>query len=292
VETAGPLIELLICGAGACYDPSAMDDKLKASLDDVFRQFFGARKAGPTRGQDLRVDLAVDLVDIADGCVRDVEVHRGKLCRTCTGTGYEPATSVTMCTPCKGTGRTSKLQCTACLGRGRVGVPCDGCMGMGTQPALEKFAVTVPAGVGDGVSLRLANKGNEIRDGAAGHLYVVLATRKHAQLARRDADVLVEVWVSHELATNGGRIAVPALHGERMVDVPVGATDRDVLVVRGCGMQVFGAPKTPMPNDAAPGDTPYRELDLSGRGNLVVTLRVRERGAKGFLKRFFKTDRL
>ena len=276
-----------------------MDDDLENAFGDLFGDFLGGTRAGPSRGRDLRVDLEVGLADIDNGCVREIEVRRGKLCRTCTGTGYEPATSVTTCEPCKGKGRLSRAsgafvtdtQCSACLGRGRVGVPCDGCMGMGTQPTVEKLAVTVPAGVADGMTLRLVNKGDEMRDGAAGHLYIALATRKHARLTRRDADLLVELTVPHELATTGGSLAVQALHGERTIDVPAGTHDREEVVLRGCGLQIFNAPRTPMPNDAAPGTTPYRELDTSGRGNLVVTLRVQERGVKGLLKRLFKTDR-
>ena len=105
-----------------------MDDDLENAFGDLFGDFFGGTRAGPTRGRDLRVDLELDLADIDSGCVREIEVRRGKLCRTCTGTGYEPATSVTPCVPCKGKGRLSRAsgafvtdtQCSACLGRGRA----------------------------------------------------------------------------------------------------------------------------------------------------------------------------
>jgi len=277
-----------------------MSDDIMNAFSDLFGEFFGAKQGGPPRGRDLRIELALDLVDIDSGCKRDIEVRRGKLCRTCTGTGFEASAIVKDCTPCRGTGRMTQSQgathtvvvCGNCRGRGRVGTTCDGCMGVGTQPVTETFAVTVPAGVADGMTLRLANKGDEIRDGAAGHLYVALTTRPHARLTRRDADLLVEVVVPHDLAITGGPLAVPDLHGERTVAVPASTKDRDELLVPGAGLQIFNAPRTPMPTDAAPGDTPYREIALGGRGNLVVTLRVQERGAKGFFKRLFKTDRL
>lgn len=273
-----------------------MADDILNAFSDLFGDFFGAKRSGPPRGRDLRVELELDLPDIDSGCVREIEVRRGKLCRTCTGTGFEASAIVKDCAACKGSGGTKRAQgffeiteaCAVCRGRGRIGTACDGCMGVGTQPVTEKLAITVPAGVGDGVTLRLKDKGDEIRDGALGHLYVALKTRPHARLTRRDADLLVEVVVPHDLAATGGSLAVPDLHGERTVVIPASTKDRDELVVPNAGMQIFNAPRTPMPTDAPPGDTPYRELALGGRGNLVVTLRVQ---AKGFFKRLFKTDR-
>jgi DnaJ-class molecular chaperone len=127
----------------------------------------------------------------------------------------------------------------------------------------------VPPGVADENTLRLAGKGED-----GGHLYVVIAVKPHARFKRVDDDLHVDVVLSNELAASGGRVKVPLLRGEREVDLPANTQGGDTLVVRGCGIQRVGAPPTPI---AVASDAPFRELDTSGRGNLVVTWRLPEK---------------
>ena len=276
-----------------------MADDMFSAFGDLFGEFFG-KTVGPPRGKDLRVELAVELVELSEGSVRDIEVQRGKLCRTCTGTGYEPHTTLTTCRACDGKGLGKKQaqkgfpvytpKCPDCHGRGKIGTSCDGCMGMGTQPVLEKFALTIPPGVSPGTSLRLKNRGDELRDGETGHLYVVLGEKKHPRLTRKAADLYVDLEVPPEIADAGGELTVEGLLGPHVVEVPPGVKDLGTLTLRGCGMAQRGktaAEPAPMPTDPEHEPDPYRAAP-TGRGDLIVILHVKR---TGWLGRLFRSDK-
>lgn len=141
----------------------------------------------------------------------------------------------------------------------------------------------MPAGVDSGQTLRLAGKGEAGPDGS-GDLYVVMTVAPHARFQRIGDDLIVEHEITKALAASGGPTNVPLLHGTREITVPANTQTGDQTVVRGCGIQRVGAPPTPMPSGD---DAPYRELDTSGRGNLIVTWKLEE-PRRGFLKRLFR----
>src|SRR2546426_591450 len=75
----------------------------------LFEQFFGggsvARRRGPAPGQDARVEVELDLEEVARGGRKEVTVHYPMTCPACRGTGAEGERLVT---------------CPTCLGRGQV----------------------------------------------------------------------------------------------------------------------------------------------------------------------------
>lgn len=259
------------------------DDDVHRAFGDIFSEFFGARQIGPPRGADLRVDLELELVEMVDGCTRELAIGRDLVCEACTGTRFKPDTPVTDCKTCVGSGVSNRTQgqffvgtsCGVCAGRGKLGTLCATCRGEGLLRSNDTLSITVPAGVSDGQTLRLPGKGSEAAGGETGHLYVVLAQRLHPRLVRRDDDLLVDAPISRELAATGGTVTVPDLRGEREITVPPNSKDGDQVVVRGFGSQILTKPPTPLPVDAA---GPYRAPDLSGRGDLIVTLRIAKTG--------------
>src|SRR3954466_14434706 len=80
-------------------------------FNEVFGQAFGdmfgggRRPTGPTRGQDLRYDLEIDLAQAYAGAVVDIVVPSSMTCETCEGSGAKPGTSPTACGTCGGQGR-------------------------------------------------------------------------------------------------------------------------------------------------------------------------------------------
>ena len=274
-------------------EPPAPD--VPAAVAGVFDDFLGTTKT--TRGADLRVDLQLTFDEAVEGCVREVAVMRATPCAPCKGTGFAPERPVSACPECAGTGRISREQgqlliqqtCPRCTGRAKVGTACATCAGQGVQRKTESTTVTVPAGVEDGFSIRLAEKGDRFEGGPPGHLYVVLEVTPHARFTRRGNDLVVDVRIAPELAAAGGSLTVPLLHGEREVTVPAGARPGDELVVRGAGVPVLGAPVTPVPGPSEAA-SPYRELDTSGRGNLIVRLRIHKGGPGAWLRWLFRLD--
>ena len=216
-------------------------------------------------------------------------VERDAACETCDGSGALPGSPATPCAGCGGSGRLRRTQgalvieqmCLDCDGIGRTGMRCPACSGRGTSHKAEDIEVTVPAGAAGGQVLRMQGKGDAIRNGAPGHLYVVLHERRHPHLERRGNDLHVEVAIP----PGATHVRIPLLRGgEHEVALP---GDETTLVLRGQGVPILGAPPTPPPPLAAPGETsPYRELDTSGRGDLIVHLRVtKENRLKTWMKR-------
>jgi DnaJ C terminal domain/Amidohydrolase family len=241
------------------------------------------------RGADLRVDLELTFEDAAEGCRKIIAVTRREPCDACDATG---AGRPTDCVECRGTGAVMHRQarglapanCPRCT-RGKVARKCRSCGGRGASERTRDLEVSIPAGIDDGCVLRLAEKGEPIRGGPPGHLFVVLEVLPHPRFTRRDSDLVVDVVLSRELAARGGRVTVPMLMGERDVDIPARSRSGDEVVVRGCGVQVLGAPPTPM---AGATDAPYRELDTSGRGALIVRIQLEQRGLGAWLRRLWR----
>jgi hypothetical protein len=137
----------------------------------------------------------------------------------------------------------------------------------------KTVTVTVPAGVSAGQVLRLSQQGDEsTRGGPSGDLLLVVMVQPHPRLRRDGADLFVEVALDAETARRGGRVAVPILGGERMIEVAAGTEDGHRVVLRGHGAMRLGAEPVPIPELHA---DPYRTVDVSAhRGDQIVTFRV------------------
>lgn len=242
-------------------------------FDDLFEMFFGGRpgearpdRDGPQRGADLRFDLEVSLQEVMAGAERRISISRQETCPACFGTGAERGSSPQTCPTCQGAGQVRYAQrtlfghltqiatCGQCGGSGTyIARPCVHCRGSGQAPAQREVTVTIPAGVEDGMHLRLRGEGEAgMRGGERGDLYVVVHVAPHRVFARRGRDLVCDAEVSMVQAALGDEIRLEAPDGEAVVSVPVGAQPGHVVTLRGRGLP-----------------------DLrGGRGDLLVTLRV------------------
>ncbi|HLZ95137.1 MAG TPA: molecular chaperone DnaJ [Candidatus Dormibacteraeota bacterium] len=223
---------------------------------DLFETFFGggmggrARRERSTRGDDLRYDLTITFEEAFTGLEKQIEVPRLVTCERCAGSGAEPGTGVETCGTCGGSGQIRRTQqsifgsvvtastCPTCGGAGRLlRSPCAVCRGQGRIEKARRLAVKIPAGVDSGSQIRLSGEGEAgIRGGAAGDLYVVLRVKPHAQLARRDKDVIFELRVNMMQAALGDRIEVPTLEGPVEIDIPPGTQYGQSFRLPGRGM--------------------------------------------------------
>jgi molecular chaperone DnaJ len=235
-------------GAAAGY--TNVEDILSA-FGDIFGDFFGGRSAGrrQPRGADLRVDLHLTFAEAVWGTTKDVKVTREIACTTCSGTGARPGSKPEVCRTCQGKGQVVHAQgffmvqttCPACRGAGKsIKDPCEDCRGRGTKGETSTLNVTVPAGVDDGQTLRLAGKGEMVAGGTAGHLYVVLHVQGDERFKRDAEDVLTEVPVSFVKAALGGEIEVYTLedncNGMATVELRPGIQPDEAMVRRGQGI--------------------------------------------------------
>lgn len=228
-----------------------------SAFGDIFGDFFGGRNAGgrrQARGSDVRVDLQLTFPEAVWGVSKEIKVQKDIPCTTCSGTGAKPGTNPETCTGCNGRGQVVHNQgffmvqstCPRCRGEGRVVKdPCGDCNGRRTQVETTVLSVTVPPGVDDGQTLRLAGKGETPPGGGqAGHLYVVLHVRGDERFQRENEDVLTEVPVSFVKAILGGEVEVPVLddncEGTTMVEIKPGTQPGDHVIRRGCGIPRVG----------------------------------------------------
>lgn len=241
-------------GNGGAGGYSNVDDILSA-FGDIFGDFFGGRggQRRQPRGADLRIDLSLTFPEAVWGVTKDVKVSREIACTTCTGTGAKPGSKPEVCRTCQGKGQVVHNQgffmvqttCPACRGAGKtIKELCEDCRGRGTKAESSTLNVTVPAGVDEGQTLRLAGKGETAPGGTTGHLYVVLHVQGDERFKRDGEDVLTEVQVSFVKAALGGEVEVFTLDegitGSTTVEVKSGTQPDEVLVRRGQGIPRVG----------------------------------------------------
>jgi molecular chaperone DnaJ len=230
---------------------SGVDD-IVSVFGDLFGDFFGGgrRRRGPARGADLRLDLQLSFAEAVHGTEKRVTVDRRVKCATCSGSGAKPGTSPERCKQCEGKGQVLHSQgffvvqttCPVCRGQGVfIREHCGDCRGAGTTNESAQLTVTVPAGVDDGQTLRLAGKGEASPEsGPAGHLYVVIHVEGDDRFVREGADILSEVPVSMVTAALGGTVEVPTLDdhcdGTAEVEIAPGTQPGDHIVRRGEGV--------------------------------------------------------
>jgi molecular chaperone DnaJ len=242
-------------------------------FQDIMDAFFGTTTTrGPrprTRaGADAILRLELDLHETAFGVEAPISVDTAVVCQTCSGAGTAPGTHPTTCDTCSGRGEIQSVQrtflgqvvsarpCPACQGFGTlIPHPCAKCGGDGRTRARRNLTVKIPAGVEDGMRIRLAQQG-EVGPGGgpAGDLYVEIHERPHDIFSRKGDDLHCRVTVPMTAAALGTRITIKALDSEETVDVRPGTQPGASLRIRGKGVP---------------------HLRGSGRGDLHVHLDVR-----------------
>jgi len=227
---------------------------------DIFAEVFGnlggfggfgrSGRAGPRRGNDLRATVDITFEEAAFGVDKEVEVRRQEVCPVCNGSGAEPGTQPERCSECNGMGQVRRAQhtflgsfvnittCPKCNGKGStVRTPCHECNGSGRVYTHRRITVTIPAGVDDGVTMRLAGQGEPgALGGPNGNLYISLNVNPHTYFKRRNTDVILEVQINVAQAALGDTIKVPTLDGEREVSVPAGTQAGTIFRLRGLGI--------------------------------------------------------
>ncbi len=239
-------------GGGAGF--GGVEDIFSA-FGDIFGDFFGGgRRRRQPRGSDLRIDIKLSFAEAVWGATREIEVPRRERCETCSGTGAKAGTSPKACNTCGGRGQVMHSQgffmiqttCPECRGEGSIIVdPCRECRGRKVIQKTSKLSVSVPAGIDDGQTLRLAGKG-EIPPGGgvAGHLFVILRVDPDERFLRQDDSILSEVSISYLKAALGGEVEVPTLDdeckGSTTIEVKAGTQPGDHIIRRGEGIPRIG----------------------------------------------------
>lgn len=226
-------------------------------LGDVFEAFFGggAASRGPTGrvrpGSDSLLRMRLDLTECATGVTKQVTVDTAILCDVCQGKGTHGNSTPVNCDTCGGRGEVQSVQrsllgqvmtarpCPTCRGVGQViPDPCHRCGGDGRVRARRDISVKIPAGVGDGMRVRLAAQG-EVGPGGgpAGDLYVEVHEQAHDIFVRDSDDLHFTISVPMVDAALGSTVSVDAiLDGLTEIVIPAGTQPGSVITKRGHGM--------------------------------------------------------
>ena len=241
-------------------------------LGDIMDAFFGGTTTrgprGRTRaGRDALIPLELELDEAVFGTVKELTVDTAVLCDVCSGAGTAPGTHVTTCATCSGRGEVQSVQrsflgqvvssrtCPTCSGTGTViPEPCAKCAGDGRVRARRNISVKVPAGVEDGMRIRLTGQG-EVGPGGgpAGDLYVEVHERPHDVFTRDGEDLHCRVTLPMTAAALGTTLNLKTLDGEEELAIAPGTQSGSILTLR-----AHGAPR----------------LRATGRGDLVVHVDV------------------
>jgi molecular chaperone DnaJ len=99
------------------------------------------------------------------------------------------------------------------------------------------LTVKIPAGIEDGMQIRLSGEGSSgYHGGPPGDLYVVVRIREHELFVREGADLYCDVPVSFPQLALGAEIEVPLIGATATLRIPPGTQPLEVLRLRGQGM--------------------------------------------------------
>jgi molecular chaperone DnaJ len=131
--------------------------------------------------------------------------------------------------------------CPTCSGTGsRIESPCAQCKGAGREAARAEVRINVPAGVDEGMRLRISEQGDAGDPGAPrGDLYCVIREVEHKIFQRSGADVLTEIPVSFAQMALGDTVEIPTLRGRAEMTIPAGTQSGKILRLRGQGLPVL-----------------------------------------------------
>lgn len=220
-------------------------------IGSIFESFFGgATRRGPQRGGDLTHDIEIDLEEAASGVSKEIEINRLEKCEVCHGSGLAEGASYETCPSCNGRGQIRQSQqtlfgrftnvttCPRCRGKGKLtNKPCPECRGSGRERRKSRLEVEVPAGIENGMRIRLTGSGDVGDDNAQpGDLFVNVRVRPHPYFVRNGDDIFYDLKINFAQAALGDELVVPTIQGKEKVKIPAGSESGAIITLKGKGM--------------------------------------------------------
>ena len=233
-------------GGGQFHD---VEDIFEA-FGDLFEGFglFGGRprRGGAQRGGHAHSSITIDLKTAATGCERDLSITRKKRCGACEGSGAEPGTTPETCEYCGGHGQVVQAQgffrmqrtCPACRGSGKIiRHKCGKCYGAGREDEQVTLTVRIPAGIDNGMQIRVRGEGEAgTNGGPRGDLFVDVHVKEHSLFQREGTHLVCRIPITYTQAALGATIEIPVLDGREELEIPAGTQPSTVFRLRGKGM--------------------------------------------------------
>ena len=239
-------------GAGG-FDFSGMD--MSDIFGDIFGDFFGggrsrAQSNGPMKGQNLHHTIRITFEEACFGTEKELDLPLQDECESCHGTGAKAGTTPETCSKCGGKGQVVFTQqslfgmvrnvqtCPDCRGTGKIiREKCPDCHGSGYITRKRKISVTVPAGIDNGQSIRLREKGDPgVNGGPRGDLLVEVAVSRHPIFQRQGIDIYSSAPITFAQAALGGDVRIKTVDGEVEYTVKPGTQTDTRIRLRGKGV--------------------------------------------------------
>ncbi len=234
-------------GAGAGYggfQGGGNFDFGDLGLGDIFESFFGGGGFGQSggqhgrraqRGRDVQTEITLSFEDAVFGTERDLRLTIEDVCEHCKGSTVEPGHKLKTCDTCGGSGQVMQVHrtvfgqiqqagiCPTCKGGGKMPEKaCMVCGGKGTQRKTQTISLKIPAGIDDGATIRLHEKGEAVASGGKGDLYVAIHVKPHKKFTREGDLILSTEVISMIDAALGTEIDVETVDGNIRMKVPAG----------------------------------------------------------------------
>ena len=223
---------------------------------DIFGDLFGGGRRGtranngPMKGANLRTSVRITFEEAVFGVDKEIELTLKDECTTCRGTGAKPGTSPETCPKCGGKGQVVFSQqsffgtvrnvqtCPDCGGSGKiVKEKCTDCHGSGYIANRKKIQVSIPAGIDNGQSVRIREKGEPgVNGGPRGDLLVEVIVQRHPIFQRQDYNIYSTVPVSFAVAALGGEVVIDTVDGKVIYDVKAGTQTDTKVRLKGKGV--------------------------------------------------------
>lgn len=223
---------------------------------DIFGDLFGGGRRGgragngPMKGANIRKSIRITFEEAVFGCEKELDLILKDPCEDCNGTGAKPGTSPETCPKCGGRGQvvyTSQSffgtvqnvqTCPTCGGSGKViKEKCPKCAGTGYTSSKKRIKVTIPAGIDNGQSVRIRDKGEPgVNGGPRGDLLVEVNVSHHPIFQRQDVHIFSTVPISFAVATLGGDIRIKTVDGDVIYTVKPGTKTDTKVRLKGKGV--------------------------------------------------------
>ena len=224
-------------------------------MGDIFGDLFGGGRRrggarGPMQGANLRTSVRITFEEAISGCEKEIELTLKDECTKCHGTGAKPGTSPETCPKCGGKGQVVYTQqslfgtvqnvqtCPECHGTGKVvKEKCPDCYGTGYTSSKKKIKVTIPAGIDNGQSIRIREKGEPgTNGGPRGDLLVEVVVGRHPIFQRQDMNIYSTVPMTFAQAALGGDIRISTVDGDIVYTIKPGTQTDTKVRFKGKGV--------------------------------------------------------
>ena len=225
------------------------------NMEDIFSQFgdiFGSafgggfggfgQGQGRVKGSDLRIRVNLTLEEIIKGVEKKIKVKRKV---------QAPGVQYTTWPNCKGTGQVTRVTNTI-LGRMQTASVCPSCQGGGktisNRPAgsdahgmiqeEETVSIKIPAGVEEGMQLKVSGKGNAAPgNGVSGDLLVLIQEKENSRFIREGNHLHHDLYISVAEAVLGVSKEIELIEGKVRIKLEPGIQSGKTLRLKHKGIR-------------------------------------------------------